>query len=108
MNGPHDCHRPGRNVAGQRRGWGFGTLQARTDEGDQELADGGHAGIPEEKGSYLLLLGWPEWLGEAGHIPAPRPPAAPDQAPTRKSWLREMSRRLTRISTSAISTAATP
>ena len=35
------------------------------------------------------------------------PPAAPAQAPTRKSWLRWMSRRLTPMITSTMSTAAT-
>jgi len=46
---------------------------ARADEGDEELADGGHPGIPEEKGSYVLLLDWPEWLGEADNVAALRP-----------------------------------
>ena len=37
-------------------------------------------GYPEEKGSYSLLLSWPEWLGEASDIaalrsPGPRPGA---------------------------------
>ena len=80
---------------------------ARTDEGDQEFADGGRAGVPEEKRSYSLLLSWPEWLGDASNIAALRSPG-PAQAPTRKSRLRWISRRLTRIITSAMSTAATP
>src|SRR5208282_4440500 len=50
---------------------------ARTDEGDQEFADGRHTGVPEEKGSYSLLLSWLEWLSEATSIAALRPPGGP-------------------------------
>src|SRR5215468_8059791 len=46
---------------------------ARADEGEQELADGGDAGVPEDRGSYFVLLGWLERLGDAGHIAALRP-----------------------------------
>jgi hypothetical protein len=48
---------------------------ARTDKGEQELANGGHARVPEDKGSYSFLLSWPERLGEAGDIAALRPAA---------------------------------
>ncbi|HUK69760.1 MAG TPA: hypothetical protein VLW50_13585 [Streptosporangiaceae bacterium] len=41
---------------------------ARAEESEQELADGGHTGIPKEQGPYFLLLrsaapssGWPGW-----------------------------------------------
>src|SRR5271155_5877314 len=50
---------------------------ARTDEGEQEFANGGHTGVPEEKGSYSLLLSWPQWLGEASNIAALRSPGGP-------------------------------
>src|SRR5262245_56585815 len=78
---------------------------ARTDEGEEEFANGGHAGIPEEKASYSV--GRKGWVKPVASRPF-GPPPAPVQAPTRKSWLRWMSRRLMRISTSAMSTAATP
>ena len=50
---------------------------ARADEGEEEFANGGHTGVPKEKGSYSLLVSWPEWLGEASNIVAPRPSGAP-------------------------------
>ena len=34
-------------------------------------------GYPEEKGSYSLLISWPEWLGEASYIGALGPSSAP-------------------------------
>ena len=37
------------------------------DEGEEKFANGGHAGVPQEEGSYPLLISWPEWLGEARH-----------------------------------------
>ena len=61
-------------LASSRQQRGSGARAARTDEGEQELADGGHAGVPEDQGSYSFLLGRPERLGEAGHIAALRPP----------------------------------
>ena len=81
---------------------------ARADEGDEELADGGHAGYPRTKARILSSsAGRSGWVTPRTSRPC-GPPAAPVQAPTRKSWLREMSRRLRRMSTSAMSTAATP
>ena len=53
------------------------TTHTRPGEGEQEPADGGHTRVPEEEGSYPLLIGGPEWLGEAGNIVAPRPPGGP-------------------------------
>lgn len=58
---------------------------ARTDEGEEEFANGGHTGVGKEEGSYFLLIGWPEWLGDASNIVALRPPGGPAQDPTRKS-----------------------
>jgi len=53
------------------------TIHTRADEGDEEFADGGHAGVGKEEGSDSLLIGWPEWLGEASNIVALRPPGGP-------------------------------
>lgn len=72
---------------------------AWADESDEELANGGHAGVAEEKGSHPLLISWPEWLGKATASWPRGPPGVPTQMPTRKSWLGWMGRRLTRIST---------
>jgi hypothetical protein len=47
---------------------------SRADEDGEELANGRHTGVPEEKGSYLRHLCWPQWLGEASNIAALRPP----------------------------------
>jgi hypothetical protein len=46
----------------------------RSEKRDEEFADGGHTGVAEEKGSYFLLISWPEWLGEAANVAALRPP----------------------------------
>jgi hypothetical protein len=53
---------------------GDNPYSARADEGEEEFANGGHTGVPKGKGSYSLLISWPEWLGEASNIVAPRPP----------------------------------
>jgi len=46
---------------------------ARTGEGDQDLADGGHAGVVEEEGAYSLFISRREWLGEViGILPRRR------------------------------------
>jgi hypothetical protein len=37
---------------------------ARTGEGDQDLANGGHTGVVEEEGAYSLFISRREWLGE--------------------------------------------
>jgi len=65
-------------------------IYLRPDRGRRPVARGcvGHTGIPKQKGSYSLLISWPEWLGEASNIVAPWPRGAPAplaQAPTRKS-----------------------
>ena len=60
---------------------------ARTDEGEQELADGGHAGVPEDKGSGSLLISWPERLGQAGDITALLPARGPRPGARAKAGL---------------------
>ena len=80
---------------------------AWTDEGEEELANRGHARVTKDKSAHSLLISWSEWLGEACNIATLLPPA-PTQAPTRKSWLRWRSRRLTRTRISPMITAATP
>jgi hypothetical protein len=50
---------------------------ARADEGEEEFANRGHTGVPEENGSYPLLIGRLEWLGGAGVGVALRPPGVP-------------------------------
>jgi DNA-binding transcriptional LysR family regulator len=37
---------------------------ARTGEGDQDLANGGHTGVVQEEGTYSVFVSGPEWLGE--------------------------------------------
>jgi len=54
---------------------------AWADEGEEKFANGGHTWVPKKKGSYPLLVNWPQWLGEASNIVAlwasgtPRPGA---------------------------------
>ncbi len=46
---------------------------ARTGEGDQDLANGGHTGVVEEEGAYSVFVSRPEWLGEViGILPRRR------------------------------------
>ena len=46
---------------------------ARTGEGDQDLADGGHTGVVEEEGAYFVFVSGPEWLSEViGILPRRR------------------------------------
>jgi hypothetical protein len=37
---------------------------ARTGEGDQDLANSGHAGVAQEEGAHPVFVSGPEWLGE--------------------------------------------
>jgi hypothetical protein len=52
---------------------GHNPYTAQTDEGEEEFANGGHTWLLKEK-ARTLLISWPEWLGEASSIAAPRPP----------------------------------
>ena len=45
----------------------------------KEFANRGHTGVAKEKGSYSLLFGWPERLGEDINLATPRPYPGADQ-----------------------------